>query len=69
MVHGGSPVSDSTLQLIQDSAVQSVNIRQLVENLSKPVLVQHRFPFVPDRCPHCFSKVLQHVQVRRVEML
>lgn len=34
-----SPVSNSILQLIKDSAVQSVNIRQLVENLSKPVLV------------------------------
>lgn len=58
----GSPVSDSILQLIQDSAVQSINIRQLIENLSKPVLVQHRFPFVPDRCDHRFTKVLRSSQ-------
>lgn len=38
-VNAVSPVSDSVLQLIQDSAVQSINIRQLIENLSKPVLM------------------------------
>ena len=34
-----SPVSDSILQLGEDSAVQGVNIRQLIENLSKPLFV------------------------------
>lgn len=64
-----SPMSDSILQLIQDSAVQSINIRQLSENLSKPVVVQHRFPLVPDCCPHRCSKVLQHEHARRVQTL
>lgn len=55
-----SPVSDSVLQLGEDSAVQGVNVRQLVENLSKPLFLQHRFPLVPNGCPHRFPKVLAH---------
>lgn len=53
-----SPVSDSILQLIEYSAVQGVNIRQLIENLSEPLFVQHGFPLIPDRCSHSFPKIL-----------
>lgn len=55
-----SPVSDSVLQLVEDSAVQGVNIRQLIENLSQPLFIQHGFPLVSDCCPHRFPKVLAH---------
>lgn len=60
-----SPVSDSVLQLVEDSAVQRVNVRQLIENLSQPLFIQHGFPLVPDCCPHRFPKVLAHGRVWR----
>lgn len=59
-----SPVADSILQLIEDSAVQGVNIRQLIENLPKPLFVQHGFPLLPNRSPHRFPEVLAHVRIR-----
>lgn len=60
-----SPVSDSILQLVEDSAVQGVNIGQLVENLSKPLFIQDGFSLVSDCCPHGFPKVLAHRRTQR----
>lgn len=53
-----SPVSDAVLQLGEDSAVESVNIRQFVENLSKSLFLQRRLPLLPHSRHRRVPKVL-----------
>lgn len=53
-----SPVPEPILQLVEDSAVQGVNIGKFIEDLSKPLFVEHGFALVAHGRPHGLTEVL-----------
>lgn len=53
-----SPVPEPILQLVEDSAVQGVNIGKFIEDLSKPLFVEHGFALVADGRAHGLAEVL-----------